>query len=144
MTPHVQWFPATPESVSGARHFVTDLLGDRYPELVREDVALMVSELAANAVLHAATDFAVSLTERLDELEVGITDRNAKLPHLARPTALGGRGLGIVDTLAVAWGCREADEGKTVFFLVRLPFARLGSRSRSGRRRGARRLELLS
>lgn len=121
-------------------------MGDRYPVLVRDDAALMVTELAANAVLHAASDFAVSFDERLDLVEIGVTDRSARLPRQQAPSAIGGRGLGIVDTLAVQWGCREADdgnEGKTVFFRLRvLPARRGGGLEGSRARNRGRRLEM--
>jgi anti-sigma regulatory factor (Ser/Thr protein kinase) len=56
-------------------------------------------------------------------IEVEITDDGTGRPHVAEPstTAIGGRGLLLVEQIAAAWGVRPSASGlgKTVWF--RLP-----------------------
>jgi anti-sigma regulatory factor (Ser/Thr protein kinase) len=96
--------------------------------------ALVVAELAANAVTHGRTpgrDFRLALTlaRALDgtpspyTLRIEVTDtRPDRLPPPpqdltpATPDALAGRGLVIVDMLAIHWGTRADDRlTKTVW-----------------------------
>jgi anti-sigma regulatory factor (Ser/Thr protein kinase) len=53
-------FPETTASVPVARQFVADSLSALDPA-VGEMAALLVSELATNAVVHASSDFAVTV-----------------------------------------------------------------------------------
>ena len=90
--------------------------------LEQADVALLVSELATNAVLHARSDFRVMVCARGDRIRVEVGDRNARLPSPATvpPAAYSGRGLMIVQELSMAWGVEShADDGKTIWFEVR-------------------------
>lgn len=103
-----------------ARRFVTATLASW--ALEQTDVALLVSELATNAVLHARSDFTVTIHARGDRIRVEVGDRNARLPSPASvpAAAYSGRGLMIVQELAAAWGVEShADDGKTVWFEVK-------------------------
>ena len=53
-------FPESTSSVPMARQFVAESLTEIAPELC-ETAALLVSELATNAIVHAASEFAVSV-----------------------------------------------------------------------------------
>ncbi|MDA8062797.1 MAG: ATP-binding protein [Actinomycetota bacterium] len=112
-------FEPRPDQVGAARSFVAGALAEA--GTVSPDVALLVSELATNAVLHARTRFAVEVLveDDGDHLRVGVTDLDARLPILGGldPDASGGRGIALVRALADAWGvhCR-AGSGKTVWF----------------------------
>lgn len=115
-------FPAWPASIPAARGFVTDVLGQLPPGLC-QTAALLVSELATNAVRHAGgPDFVVEVRQFPDEgrLWVGITDADAALPVLRTPdvTAEGGRGVQLVSILADRWGAgrRRDTPEKTVWF----------------------------
>ena len=74
-------FLPTPGSVRDARSFVVEQL-PKLPYGTRESISLIVSELATNAVLHAATSFtvAVRLTEQTLTLEVTDHSRLAATP----------------------------------------------------------------
>jgi hypothetical protein len=89
-----------------------------------EVVELVVSELAANAVVHARSAFTVAFTDDGDCLRIEVRDassRHPAVPH-AGITATHGRGLLLVDRLARTWGCRdEPGGGKSVW--VELPHA---------------------
>lgn len=117
-----QRFPAAPASVADARRFVLDRLPDE-SEDVRERIELMVSELAANCVVHAATGFEVSLTHTSRVLRVEVTDSAEGSPSVQWPDPRQpkGRGLQIVSALADRWGVRPSSDGlpgKTVWFTL--------------------------
>jgi anti-sigma regulatory factor (Ser/Thr protein kinase) len=110
--------------VADARQFVTQHLTEH--ELPREvDVLrLVVSELATNAVMHAATPFTVSLGRLDGTLTLSVRDLSFDHPQgPARPrsTTLRGRGLHIVDVLSSAWGVTAERDGKTVWAEFNLP-----------------------
>jgi anti-sigma regulatory factor (Ser/Thr protein kinase) len=109
-------FPLRGSAVSAARHFVSDQVRD--PEL-SETVALLVSELATNALVHGATTFEVHAVVDA-HVRVEVTDDGPGWPRVvhARPDAGGGRGLLIVDELASRWGAERLEHGKRVWFEV--------------------------
>jgi len=113
-------FPLTSASVRGARHWVGDRLSDAGPEL-RATVSLLVSELAANAVQHGDTPFAVRFGQSDACVRVEVTDDGGGQPQVAAHDLLApsGRGLQLVDAMATAWGVRaEEPPAKTVWFTV--------------------------
>lgn len=113
-------FPADPTSVSHARHFVADsLTADGCPHATIETAKLLVSELAANAVLHAQSPFEVSMSQYDHSLTIAVADGSETPPVQREVTDAGGRGLRLVEALANEWGVRARDGGKAVYF--RLP-----------------------
>ena len=94
------------------------------PTDIQDSVALMVSELATNALVHAASGFEVAVDCSDFALLVAVNDRgDGGMPHLRAPASDEpyGRGLRIVDALSEEWGVdRSWDEGKTVWFRVLL------------------------
>ncbi|MEU3224614.1 ATP-binding protein [Streptomyces sp. NPDC006976] len=85
------------------------------------EVALLVSELATNALLHGSLRgrlFRVRLTLTADALRIEVTDpRGERLPGIrsADSDECYGRGLLIVDAIADRWGVEPRTIGKTVF-----------------------------
>jgi anti-sigma regulatory factor (Ser/Thr protein kinase) len=92
-------------------------------------VALLTTEVVANAVLHGHGDVVLELACGDGVVQVAVSDASPDLPVLRRapPEAVGGRGVALVDTLASRWGvqtpARTAAEagtgtgtGKTVWF----------------------------
>jgi anti-sigma regulatory factor (Ser/Thr protein kinase) len=116
-----QWFPETKSSVPQARQFVAEFLTDLDPEVV-EIAALLVSELATNALLHARSEFEVTVDypTRSGRVRIEVADRHRSRPTPLNPptTMTQGRGLLLVSTLSAAWGVREAGRrsGKTIWF----------------------------
>lgn len=118
------WFPGQPASVRQSREFVRGVLGECWPSL--DDVLVMVSEIASNAIRHTASgddgwfDITVSVTGRT--ARVTVADRGSSTePRIpddgGNSDALtGGRGLRIVDTLADRWGHRGDELGRVVWF----------------------------
>ncbi|GGS63820.1 ATP-binding protein [Streptomyces griseoviridis] len=88
-----------------------------------DTVVLVVAELAANAALHGRVpgrDFALSLAHDPDRgvVRIEVSDTHPALPaRLApAPDQAGGRGLLLVEALAVDWGVRDRlGPGKTVW-----------------------------
>ncbi len=88
-----------------------------------ESLTLVASELLANAFLHAAGPFAVSLEVERDILRVGVSDRSTLSPVLKAfdDFASTGRGLRIVQATSLEWGTDMRVDGKTVWADLALP-----------------------
>jgi anti-sigma regulatory factor (Ser/Thr protein kinase) len=124
-------FAPDPSEVFAARHFVLCVLEGWGLEM--EDVPLLVSELATNAVLHARSDFEVTVIRSPQSIRVEVFDQNTRLPSFAvAPTdAYSGRGLMLLRGLSTNWGVEShSDIGKTIWFEVEVP-RRLGRRRRT-------------
>jgi anti-sigma regulatory factor (Ser/Thr protein kinase) len=115
--------PAVPASVGVARDVVRDELGRWGAAALVEDCALIVSELATNAVRHGGTAFAFRIAADDVGVHGEIFDTGAGLPTVREPDldASGGRGMMIVDLLADEWGVVRTPRGKSVWFLMRVP-----------------------
>ncbi len=116
-------FGNTPRAVSEARHYVTAELADLPREIV-DEVAVMVSELVTNCVLHTDTEFVVRVEHSRQRVRVEVTDYGdgmptQRVPPVSEPT---GRGLRIVRELSDGFGVRPLANppGKTVWFSVDL------------------------
>jgi anti-sigma regulatory factor (Ser/Thr protein kinase) len=113
-----------PKSVAQARQFAIEALID-LPEDAVNDVAVMVSELATNALVHAATSFAVTIDRRPHQVYVEVTDAGAGIPTRRSPGEMEphGRGLTIVEELSDQWGTIHAagEVGKSVWFTLTVP-----------------------
>jgi anti-sigma regulatory factor (Ser/Thr protein kinase) len=103
---HETTLTAEPISAALAREFVRlHLVAHHLVHLV-EDVRLVVSELATNAVAHAQTPFVVTLASANGSIVLAIQDGSPSAPVRSRPdvTDMSGRGLMIVELLSQAWG----------------------------------------
>jgi len=104
-----------------ARRFAARALrGTPHAGLLSDDVALLVSELVTNAVLH--TDASLTLTVETSRYLVRIEIRDSGPDLFALPPtedAERGRGLPIVDRLAHAWGVDQIIDGKLVWAELR-------------------------
>jgi anti-sigma regulatory factor (Ser/Thr protein kinase) len=116
--------PVLPASASRARDFVRRLLTTHGMTELNDDVALVVSELATNAIVHAQTPFTVSLEVSAHTLLLTVADRSPADPVLVAARAFdpGGRGLTIVALLSRDWGAYpHPDGGKSVWAEFDLP-----------------------
>jgi anti-sigma regulatory factor (Ser/Thr protein kinase) len=116
-THHDSW-DAAPASVPMARGFVTAHLEQHALTPILNEVRLVVSELATNAVLHARTPFTVTITRQNRLLTLVVRDGSSMLPTLSRPqpSAGNGRGLFMVATYSADWGVTpEPEGGKSVW-----------------------------
>jgi Histidine kinase-like ATPase domain len=100
---------------SRARRLVLSQLEGQIAPTTASDVALIVSELVTNSVLHAgvgpAQTLAVELMAFDDRLRINVIDPGSR--HEPRmlppdPERLGGLGLLVVERLSVAWGIARA------------------------------------
>jgi anti-sigma regulatory factor (Ser/Thr protein kinase) len=109
-------FDASPGALRDARQFLTETIGDHVGPEVNVDLALALSELTTNAVVHARTDFEVVITTNGQvriEVEDGSTD--LPVPRRAHPLADSGRGLQIVRQLCDRWGVHVMQDRKCVW-----------------------------
>lgn len=116
-------FEPRPESVRDARRFVVRTLADTGS--VADDAALLVSELATNAVIHAGSAYTVTVRRDGHVVRVEVADASpasARRCHYSATSGTG-RGLGMVEDLASGWGVEELDsgDGKVVWFELPLP-----------------------
>lgn len=113
-----------PGSVAQARRFAIGTLVD-LPDDIVNDVEVMVSELATNALVHAATSFAVTIDRHEHQIYVEVTDAGVGIPTRRSPgeTEPHGRGLTIVEELSDQWGTvpNAGEVGKSVWFTLNLP-----------------------
>ncbi len=120
MSPALARASFEPETVSAsqARRFVADTLESWGRDGVAHTASLLVTELAANAVLHAGTTFQVVIQEMPERVRVEVHDANAVLPARRRysTTAATGRGLVLVEAMSADWGAEPTAVGKLVWF----------------------------
>jgi anti-sigma regulatory factor (Ser/Thr protein kinase) len=111
-------FPAEREAPGRARRMaVASLLQWGHNEPLLEDVALVLSELATNAVVHAGSPFSVAVRVEDSTLRVAVADASP-LTAAMREQGLSvqrGHGLGLVDVLATRWGVEHTSDGKVVW-----------------------------
>jgi anti-sigma regulatory factor (Ser/Thr protein kinase) len=83
----------------------------------RGDIALVVSELVTNAVLHARGPIEFEVTVEDDVIELRVSDHTPELPKItfANGDQIGGAGLRIIDRLARYWGVEPRADGKVVW-----------------------------
>jgi anti-sigma regulatory factor (Ser/Thr protein kinase) len=115
---HTARIPGQPETLALARAWVLALLPEACPRA--DDVALVVSELATNAVLHSASgapggtvDVLVDI--ELDAVAVAVVDQGPALVPAMRPAGEGGHGLALVTELADAYEVTCTETSRTVW-----------------------------
>ena len=112
--------PGFPEEVSRARRWTRDILRG---SPLAEDAELIVSELSANAILHTASgrdqgSFHLAVAVSAQVVAVSVTDDGGtatapKVEHQYQDAA-GGRGLGMVSTIAHRVVIHDSEAGHTV------------------------------
>lgn len=111
-------FDGEPSSVPAARRFVSEAMQAGGAVDYSWAVAQVVSELATNAVVHAATAFVVAVYIDDALVRVSVTDGKPFASALERNFAddsTTGRGLRLVATLSSSWGVDTTDDTKTVW-----------------------------
>jgi anti-sigma regulatory factor (Ser/Thr protein kinase) len=135
----VQFYEHNAEAPGRARRLVVASLRQwSQDESLVQDAALVLSELATNAVVHAGSAFSVAVRAQESVLRVAVQD--ARPLDAAVPAAQGattgrgliartGHGLGLVDMLARSWGVEASASGKVVW--AEIPYAVSAGGSRS-------------
>lgn len=110
-----------PASAGSARRFVTETLRHWDAANDLDTVSLLVSELVSNAIIHAHSDFEVSVLLRGHTIRIEVDDQSVAtpVPRDADETDEGGRGMALVEALSLGWGVVDRQGGgKTVWFEV--------------------------
>jgi hypothetical protein len=129
----VRSFAQAPDAARAARYFVTGVLSAREDQELGRDAAIIVAELAANAVVHAGSGFTVAVSQSADAVRIAVQDA-APLqladgaPSLA---ASPGHGLDVVSKIAAAWDVEPLPGGKVIWAELRA--APAGHESRDAR-----------
>jgi len=115
------------EPVVGAARRARELVTEA---CVRWDVPAMagpacivVTEMVNNVVAHAKSDMTVMLGRLGDTISVAVRDRSPIIPRFTgpvSPTAYGGRGLLLIDSVSDRWGSLSFGDGKVVWSLLAL------------------------
>jgi anti-sigma regulatory factor (Ser/Thr protein kinase) len=115
-------FDAGLDAPGRARRMVVAALGRvGYGDKLVQDAALVLTELAANAVRHAGSSFAVSVSVSVSSegsiLRIAVCDRGPSVGVLTRPRLIPrpGRGLGLIDAISTGWGTTAVSDGMVVW-----------------------------
>ncbi len=83
---------------------------------------IVATEMVNNVVAHARTPMSVLLAARGDGMSVAVRDRSDVVPTYTggpvSPTAYGGRGMLLIDSVASRWGNLPLGAGKVVWALL--------------------------
>jgi anti-sigma regulatory factor (Ser/Thr protein kinase) len=133
--------PGVPQSVSAARAVVCGVLGPHHP--AAGPAALLVSELAANALLHSDSGrpggtFTVCVTAvSAAVVRIVVTDAGGRhQPRVRRAPkdAEHGRGLELIEALSSDWGSETLGGGRRVTW-CEIPVAAAAEPSEHARKR---------
>lgn len=83
-----------------------------------DDARLLISELVANAVIHARSRLSVSIRSHRSTVRLSVRDESSAMPQprAATPNGVnGGRGLQLVAAMARDWGVEGTADGKVVW-----------------------------
>jgi anti-sigma regulatory factor (Ser/Thr protein kinase) len=118
---HTARFQCDALAIRGARALVGEMLTrEGWAPLDVERARLVVSELVANAVVHARSPFTLSYSYD-GVLRVGVTDddpHSDPRPKDAEPGRIGGMGLRLVAEIGRDWGIDRTATGKTVWCVL--------------------------
>jgi anti-sigma regulatory factor (Ser/Thr protein kinase) len=116
--------PGTPDQARRARLVIGTVLGDAHP--CADDALLLASELTTNAIRHSDSSrpggsFALVIEHTNAWVRVSVgDDGSGRVPCLCpvAPAAAHGRGMKLVDGLAVRWGLSRQKRRNEVWFEV--------------------------
>ncbi|MGW6917871.1 ATP-binding protein [Kitasatospora sp. NPDC054939] len=125
---YTRWLPRHRKSVGIARDLLRQYLDEaRSVERLLPVGELVLSELVTNAVVHGRVPPGRQIAVRLEivcgHLRIEVHDASSEKPAIRRfagPDDCAGRGLYLVETLSLEWGCapRPQGVGKIVWALV--------------------------
>lgn len=115
---------SSPRAAADARRWVSDICLRLEREDLVECAELGVSELVANAILHATSPYKVRVRGTASHPRIEVIDGSTSPPEPPSPAVdeeldlllTFGRGLAMVAQCAVAWGATIESDGKIVWF----------------------------
>lgn len=118
--------PHDARSAAAARRaLASDLRRAEVRAELADDAALLLSELVGNAVRHAdplpGGVVTVAWEVGRSSVRLSVTDGGAQWtgpPRPPGPDAEHGRGLAVVDSLAMSWGVEQAEPGQRVWAVL--------------------------
>lgn len=115
--PVVRFFGRSLDSPRKARQLVREVLAKWGDDDLVNDVALVVSELATNAIRHTRDGFRVELSRTGKSVCAVVSDTSPDVPEprVIPLAAESGRGLTIVAAVADRWGHAQSPTGKLVW-----------------------------
>jgi anti-sigma regulatory factor (Ser/Thr protein kinase) len=109
-------FPANGQSPRAVRRFLEQsLAGWRHAPALLHDALIVVSELATNSVMHAASAFTVGVGRTPSALRLAVSDGSAIAPAVRDGSDGSGNGIRMTEMLAADWGVKRTAGGKTVW-----------------------------
>jgi anti-sigma regulatory factor (Ser/Thr protein kinase) len=107
-----------PSSVARIRRFAVAACRRAASGVDGDTVALLVSEVATNALVHGAGEVRVRVFPTRPGVRIEVVDGSPELPKRRQATAVdeGGRGIALVEALSSSWGSQATPLGKTVWF----------------------------
>jgi hypothetical protein len=102
------------DSAREARHFVLSRLGPQADRALAGDAAIVIAELATNAILHARSAFTVAISYPGDALRIAVRDM-IPLGDGERLVTRPGHGLDVVAKIAERWAVEPLADGKVVW-----------------------------
>jgi hypothetical protein len=113
------------EPVMGAarrsRELVTEACGRWDCPEMAGPACIVLTEMVNNVVAHARTRMTVLLARLEGAMSVAVRDRSTTRPRsggLPEPTAYGGRGLVLIESVSSRWGYLPLHDGKVVWALL--------------------------
>lgn len=118
--------PVEPTAPAAASGFIRELLHAWGQTDLVEDAQLVVTELVANAVQHAADSPTFTLlvcSGRHGAIDLALTDGSTITPIIRElsPDHPTGRGMRLVQSLTSSWGAKVLPTGKQVWVELRRP-----------------------
>lgn len=110
--------PSLPASIASVRRFAVGVCRSQGFGQLCDAVALLVSEVATNALVHGTGEVQVRVLAHGRVLRVEVADDSPRMP-VPRAAGLleeGGRGLALVASLSQDWGVQRQGVGKIVWF----------------------------
>lgn len=116
---------AGPRTSAEARSFLSAAIESFGVDVDRDTVHLLISELASNAARHGKEPIDVNISVEEEGLRISVFDRGVGFDpeevgfervFSPDPSAEGGWGLRVVDTLSSEWGVKRRDDGTEVWF----------------------------
>lgn len=104
-------------AVPAVRRFVTSTLHAWGEDRLVHDAALVATEMAVNAVVHARSPFRAFVHRAPGVVLIAVKDacEGTVQPALGALDDVDGRGVAIVEALAQRWGCDALPDGKIVW-----------------------------